>query len=224
MKRPGKLAWRQEVVFVRVAVFGATGRTGQLLVEQALAAGHEVVAFARTPDRVTTQSDRLRVIKGDVQDAARVAEAIAGAEAVISVLGPTGNTPDHRVSQGLKNILAAMTEHGVGRLVISIGAGVRDPLDRPGLFDKAIVALLKLFSRHVYEDMAQAAALVRASDLDWTIVRVPMLTDQPQGDRLRVGYLGGVVGSRVSRADLATFMLGQLDDDSYLRQAPVISN
>lgn len=209
---------------MKLAVFGATGKTGRILVEQALAAGHTVVAFARTPSKLDVDDERLRIVQGDIQDAAAVATAVAGADAVISVLGPTSNTPDYQISKGTANILSAMQQHGVGRLVISAGAGVGDPRDKPGLFDKFIKVLLQLFSRHVVADMARVVALVRASDLKWTVVRAPMLTDNPRGAEVRVGYLGQGVGPRLARADLAAFMLAQVDDDTYLRQAPVISN
>lgn len=208
---------------MRITIFGATGRTGRQLVEQALAAGHEVVAFVRTPSKLSIDDDRLSIVQDDIQDAKAVEEAVAGADAVLSVLGPTSNEPVYEVSRGMENILAAMQEQGVSRLVQSVGAGVGDPSDQPGLFDRAIKVLLKLMSRYVYEDMVRVNDQIRASDLDWTLVRVPMLTDDPPGSDLRIGYLGQGVGPRVSRSDLAAFMLKQADDDAYLHQAPVIS-
>jgi putative NADH-flavin reductase len=209
---------------MRLAIFGATGRTGKHLVAQALATGHEVVAFARTPSRLEIEHERLVLVEGDVQDAQVVADAVAGADAVLSVLGPTSNEPTYEVSRGMANITAAMEAHGVRRLVQSVGAGVSDPRDQPRLFDRAIKVALKLFSRHVYGDMVRTAEIIRASDLDWILVRVPMLTGDPvQGD-LKVGYLGQGVGPRVSRAALAAFMLQQVEDTTYVHQAPVISN
>ncbi|MDX1614361.1 MAG: SDR family oxidoreductase [Candidatus Promineifilaceae bacterium] len=209
---------------MQLTVFGATGRTGRHLVEQALAAGHTVQALARNPAKIQVQNDRLTVIQGNVQEADAVQEAIAGSEAVISVLGPTSNTPDYQITKGMKHILEAMNQHEVERLIISVGAGVRDPQDQPGLLDKVIGAAVKLFSKHVYQDMVQVDQLVRQSGLDWTIVRVPMLTDGPAGEQLRVGYIGQGTGPRLARTDMAAFMLAQLEDDRYLHQAPVISN
>ncbi len=124
----------------------------------------------------------------------------------------------------MANILAAMEQHGVRRLIQTVGAGVADPNDKPGLFDKLIKVALKLASRHVYEDMVRVNDAIRASDLDWTLVRVPMLTNDPPAGDVKVGYLGKGVGTRISRADIATFMLKQVDEDMYMRQAPVISN
>jgi putative NADH-flavin reductase len=186
-------------------------------------AGHEVVAYARTPGKLRLENECLSVVQGDIQDPVRVSRAIAGADAVLSVLGPTSNRPTYEVSQGMDTILSAMDEHGVRRLIQSVGAGVGDPQDDPGLFDRAIKLLLKLVSRYVYEDMLRVATQIRASDLDWTLVRVPMLTDDPPSGDLRIGYLGKGAGTRVSRADLATFMLQEVAANRYIRQAPIIS-
>jgi putative NADH-flavin reductase len=209
---------------MKITIFGATGKTGALVVEQALAAGHTVHALARTPSKLAIANERLTIIQGDIGNAAQVAQAVQGADAVISVLGPTSNAPDFQVSHGTANILAAMQAQGVRRLIVSAGAGVRDPHDTPKLFDKAIVALLQVVSKNVYADMQRVVETVRASDRDWTIVRVPMLTDGAKTGTVRVGYVGKGIGTRITRADLAAFMLEQLQDNTYLRQAPAISN
>ena len=161
---------------MNIAVFGGTGRTGRHVVEQALAAGHSITALARTPAKLP-KHERLVAIQGDVQDPSAVEKTVVGAEAVISVLGPTSNEPTFEVSKGMRHILAAMQKHGVRRLIISAGAGVGDPNDTPKLSNKAINLLLKLLARNVYEDMKGAVDIVRASEYDWTIVRVPRLID-----------------------------------------------
>jgi putative NADH-flavin reductase len=193
-------------------------------VEQALATGYEVVAFARTPSKLGIQNEKLKVVEGDVQNAQQVERAVVGSAAILSVMGPTSNTPDYQISAGMQNIVAAMETHGLRRLIVSAGAGVSDPEDEPKLFNKLIGLLLKLISPHVYEDMKRSVAIVRASDLDWTVVRVPMLNDGHKEGQVRVGYVGKGVGARLSRADLAAFMLKELKQGVYIHQAPVISN
>jgi putative NADH-flavin reductase len=209
---------------MRVVVFGAGGRTGRLVVREALNSGHEVAAFVRTPAKVEIEHPKLALVQGDVRDAGRVMVAVEGAAAVLSVLGPTSNRPEYQVSQGMQHIVSAMQAHGVERLIISAGAGVRMPEDEPGLPDRLVAGLLKLTSRHVYDDMVRTVAVVRASGLAWTVVRVPRLTGGPKAGQVRAGYVGRGAGIRLSRADLASFMVQQLTDDTYLHQAPVISH
>jgi putative NADH-flavin reductase len=209
---------------MKVTVFGATGRTGQHVVEEALEAGHSVKAFARTPSKLEIAHPDLEVVQGDVLEPERVEAAVAGADAVISVLGPVKNEPTYTISRGMGHILEAMRKHDVERLIVSVGAGVRMPQDEPGLFDRVIGFVLKLTARHVYEDMRRVAERVRESDRDWTLVRVPMLTDDPGTGDIRAGYLGEGTGPRLSREDMASFIVGQLEDGRYVREAPVISN
>ena len=209
---------------MRLAIFGGSGRTGQPLLAQALAAGHDLTALARDPARLTSASSRLTVVAGNVQDAAAVAETIRGAQAVISVLGPTRNAPVFEVSAGTAHILATMAARGPRRLIVSLGAGVADPRDTPQAFHHIMNFLVRRMARYVYADMVQVNGLVRASALDWTIVRVPRLTDGPRTGRVTAGYVGQGPGPSVSRADLADFMLRQVADDTYLRQAPAISS
>lgn len=208
----------------KITVFGATGRTGKHIVTQALQGGYRVVAFARTPSKLDAGEERLTVVQGDILEAGKVAGALEEVDAVISALGPTTNTPDYQVSRGMDHILSGMQAHGVRRLVVSVGAGVRDPNDQPGLVENLISWMVRTFSRHVYEDMRKVYEKVRESDRDWIIVRVPMLTDSPKTGTVRVGYVGKGVGARLSRADMANFMLEQVENDDYLHQAPVISN
>lgn len=209
---------------MKIVLLGASGRTGRHLLEQALAQGHAVTVLVRNPGKLALRHERLRVIQGDVRDAGPVAQAVAGAEAVLSVLGPTSNRPEFAVSQGMDNVLAAMRQHGVRRLVQTVGAGVRDPRDRPTPLHAFFGILVRLLTPNVLADMTRVADKVRASGLDWTIVRAPRLTDGPASGQVRVGYVGRDIGPRLSRADLAGFMLEQLEDPTHLGQAPALSN
>ena len=208
---------------MRVAIFGASGRTGRPLVEQALAAGHEVRALVRDPSKLQTGGERLVVIRGDVLDAARVEETVAGTEAVLSALGQTkGSTKDVQ-TRGTENIVAAMERHGVRRLVSLTGAGVGDPRDEPKIVDRAITFLLRRLQPDVLEDGVRHAEVIKASGLEWVIVRGPRLTEGPKKGGYRVGMVGKNSGTQISRADLAEFMLAQLTTDTHLRQMPVVS-
>lgn len=208
---------------MKLAVFGGTGKAGQHFVQQALAAGHEVIALARTPAKMATQHAKLQVVQGDILDAGSVAKVVAGADAVVSLLGPSSNAPEFTVSKGMDNILSAMRQHNVERIVITAGAGVRDPQDKPKFIDRFAGLLLNLISKNVVADMKQVVEKVRTSDRAWTVVRVPMLTDQPARGTFKVGYVGDIT-PRLSRADMATFVLKQLDEGQFVRKAPAISN
>jgi putative NADH-flavin reductase len=209
---------------MKLAIFGGTGRTGQHLVQLALEQGHEVTVLARNPAKITQQPPNLSVVTGDVKDRARVEQVLAGANAALSVLGPASNRPVREVSQGMANILAAMQAQGVRRLIITAGAGVADPRDTPNLFNHVMNFLLKRMAANVLADMTQAVELVRASDRDWTVVRLPMLTDDPKSGHVRVGYVGQGMGPRIARAGVAAFLLRQVTDQTCLRQSPAISN
>jgi putative NADH-flavin reductase len=209
---------------MRLTIFGASGKTGRHLVEQALAAGHHVTAYVRDPDKLDVTHNHLHVMQGDTQQKQGVQAAVAGADAVISVLGPSHNRPTYDISLATANLIDAMEDKRVRRLVVSTGAGVGDEHDRPGLVDRIITSLLRLSAGNVLRDMLRTAQAVRASDLDWTIVRVPRLTDDAPTGRTRAGYLGNGVGPRLARADMASFMLNQVADRQYLRQSPVVSN
>ena len=208
---------------MKIAVFGASGGTGRELVQQALAAGHTVTAFVRDPGNLEIAHDQLRVVKGDVSDATAVAQAVAGQDAVLSALGPS--KPDfNAMTAGARNILAAMQRHGVKRLLTLTGAGVPDPNDRPKLFNHVITFLLKRISPGVLEDALRHVAQVRASDTDWTIVRVGRLNDGPRTGNVRVGWVGTGPKPFISRADAASFMLQELEARGHVRQAPMIGS
>jgi putative NADH-flavin reductase len=209
---------------MKLTVFGASGRTGRPLVEQALAAGHEVTAFVRTPSKFPIKHERLHIVQGDVVDPAKVEEAVAGADAVLIALGHTPSSSNDVQAVATRNIINAMRKHGVRRLISLTGAGVRDPLDQPKVVDKVFGLLLKRLQPDVLQDAENHAKLIQRSDLDWVIVRGPRLVEGSHTGKYRVGYVGKNSGIRISRADVADFMLKQLTDDTYLRKAPMISN
>jgi putative NADH-flavin reductase len=210
---------------MKVTIFGATGKTGRYLVEQALAAGHDVVAFARTPSKLPLHHERLIVVQGDIHDAECVAQAIAGADAVIAALSPSrSDKVKDTMSVGAQNIVAAMKKHGVRRLVFSTGAGVPAPQDQPTPFGRIMGFLLKVMARDILEDSLRGVQSVRESGLDWTIVRAPMLTNGPKTGRVRVGYVGKEMRRTLSRANFADFMLRQLADTTYLQQMPLVTD
>lgn len=209
---------------MKIVVFGASGRTGLQVVQHALAAGHAVTALARTPAKIPIEHPSLRIVEGDAMESAAVEAAIAGQEAVISVLGPTRPPVPGMMETAAKNIVAAMKKHHVRRLVSTTGAGVRDPQDRPGLMDRLMKGLLALLAGEVLMDSAANVNVIQDSDLEWTIVRFPRLVDGPRTGKARAGYLGRDSGNRISRLDAAEFILKELEAREWLRKMPTLSS
>jgi putative NADH-flavin reductase len=209
---------------MNITIFGASGRTGKLLVQAALDAGHNVTAFVRDPAKLSIQHPALRLVQGDTSDSTAVARAIVGAEAVISGLGPVKGSPKDLLVTAQRNITKAMQAAGVRRYVLLTGAGVRDPQDQPKLIDKVFGFLLKLTAADVLKDSEDGVRLVQATGLDWIVVRGPRLTDAPKKGHYRVGYVGQNSGTQISRADLADFMLEQaVNESEWIRKMPMIS-
>ncbi len=211
---------------MRLALFGATGPTGKEVVAQGLEEGDEVVAYARDPAKLGIANDRLTVVQGELSDKGRIERAIAGADAVVSTLGPRGGSRDKPLTQGMQNIVAAMDRLGVRRIVITSTLSVKDQNDKAELRARALVFLVKLAMRPAYDEIVSVAETLRASDLDWTILRMTMLNNKPKSGKVRAGYLGRgeVAASFIARADIAGFILQCLHEGKYLRQAPAISN
>ena len=210
---------------MKITIFGATGETGKQLVEQALGVGDQVVAYVRDPSKLEQKHERLTIIRGELKDQDGMERAVDGADAVISVLGPRGGSKGKPITVGTQNLIAAMRKQGVRRLIISSTASAKDPKDKPELRFRIMIGMVKLFIHAAYEDIVSTAEAVRRSDLDWTIVRLSLLNNDLKSGKVRVGYMGrGEVGTRISRADIADFMLKQVKDPKYLRQAPLISN
>ncbi|ADB30591.1 NAD-dependent epimerase/dehydratase [Kribbella flavida DSM 17836] len=205
---------------MRIAVFGANGSTGRLLTEQALAAGHHVAAITRQPDAFPLRHERLHVIGADVLDPPAVDAAVAGQDAVLSTLGvPAGKEPISTYSRGVANIVTAMKLHRVRRLAVVSSSGV-DPhpySDGGFLFNRVMLPYVtRVLGKTLYDDMRRMEDLVRASDLDWTIVRPSGLYHLPSV----TGYTlveGHADGRFTARADLAACLLGLLDADRYVR-------
>ena len=193
---------------MKIVVFGASGGTGKQLVEQALAAGYEVAVYARNPSKLNVSHEHLTVIQGELSDAALIETAVKGTDAVISALGPRGGSKNKPLTQGMQNIIAAMKNQGVRRLIITSTLSAKDSKDKSDFRTRAMVNLVKTTMHAAYEDIVSVAETVRASDLDWTIVRLAILNNKPKSGKVKVGYVGtGEVGTQISRADIADFML-----------------
>ena len=212
---------------MQITVFGATGGIGRHVVDQALAAGHTVTAYVRDPSKLGRHTPRLRVVVGELSDPAAIQQAVQGSQAVISALGPSlkrgaTGTP---VTDGTNNILKAMQATGVNRFIGLATPSVPDPRDQPTLKGRALPVLARLMFPNALTELRGMTDAVTSSELDWTIARITSPNDQPATGTIRSGFLGrDKVGSAMTRADIASFLISQLTDDTYHRAAPAISN
>ena len=203
---------------MRLAVFGATGRAGRAVVDHALRRGHEVGALTRDPAQLHPRA-RLHVVGGDVRDPVAVARTLDGADAVVSTLGRRRRGSDV-CTDGIRTVLSAAAGNDPRRLIVLSNYGVADSHRRT-----AYVAVSWLLERAVLRDKEQMEALMRDSDTDWTIVRAPVLTNGPHTGRYRIGTdLRLSFTAKVSRADLAEFMLTELHDNAYVRRSVAIAS
>ena len=208
---------------MNLLIFGATGGTGRQLVEQALAQDHTVTAFVRTPAKLALHHTKLRVVPGDVLDAAAVQAVMVGQEAVLSALGaPAGHKVPVR-SEGTRHILHAMEQAGVRRFVAVTTLGMGDSQAALPFSYKYLI--VPLFLRSVFADSERQEAFIRQSAVEWTIARPATLTNGPRTGQYRHGFPATAKGLKIkiSRADVAEFMLRQLHDATYLRQAASLS-
>jgi len=205
----------------RLLIVGASGGTGRQLVAQALERGHAVTAFVRNRSRLRIEHPQLTIVEGDVLDGASVEAAVRGQEAVVSALGHKRFFyPTRILSEGTRNLLRAMEAHGVPRLVCETSLGIGDSAGRMGLyFTLFIIPVILPF---YFRDKTRQERLIAASKVEWVIVRPGMLTDGKARGACRHGRdVGGFLATvRISRADVAAFMLGQLESDVYLGCAP----
>ena len=210
---------------MKIAVFGGTGKTGRLLIDQALGAGHSVTAYARHPEGIGSGRHGLTVVAGELTDASAIERAIAGADAGGSLLGQGRPVRGAPIATGTRNILAAMSRTGVRRIVVIATASAADPKDRPPMRSRLFIGFARVFLRPAYDDVVATARAVRDSDLDWTIVRPPFLRDGPRTGRVAVGYLGdGVTGTYLSRPNAADFLLRLAASDEHIREAPIVTD
>jgi putative NADH-flavin reductase len=205
----------------RLLVVGATGGTGRQIVAQALERGFAVTAFVRNPARLSISHPQLTVVTGDVLDAGAVDAAVRGQEAVLSALGHKRYfSPKRILSEGTVNIVRAMEAHGVSRFVCETALGIGDSAGRMGLYYTffTIPVVLPLY----FWDKTRQERIIAGSNVEWTIVRPGLLTNAEKRGRYRHGFhVGSFLWTvRISRGDVADFMLNQLESNAYLRRAP----
>jgi len=207
----------------KILILGATGPTGRHIVSQAVARGYDVTALVRSPEKATDLNG-AKLVVGDARDEKALRQAIKGRDAVISALG-TPASPFKEVtllSTATQALIDAMKAEQVSRLIAITGIGAGDSAGHGGfLFDHVIFPLLL---RHVYADKNRQEALIKDSGLDWTIARPSILNNKTGRDTITaLTDLGSFRGGSISRANVAAFLLDQIDSDIWVRKSPLIT-
>ena len=208
---------------MRVAILGAAGQTGTALVAQALAAGHEVIGIARTPENIAGSDPRIAKRFGDAYDEASIIAALEGADAVITTVGKT-NLKEKRIDLSTaahRAVVKGMHKYGIRTLLVISSIGAAQGVKRKGLVRK----LYLFFRRKYYGDMYLMEQEVMASGLDVLVLRAPILVDEPVTGDCRVleseDYLQRL---QISRTDLAKFLIAELTERRWVNRVIAIAD
>jgi putative NADH-flavin reductase len=208
---------------MKVLILGSTGGTGQQLVLQSLEHNHEVTALARDPSKLNIVHPMLTVIKGNVLDKDLLTQIIEGKDAVISALGVGKSLKSgDLMTNAVKLLIPAMVEKKVSRLILLSAFGVGETFKQSSFIQKLV---FRLPLKNMYADKAKADEQVRNSKLNWTLVYPVLLTNKPGAGKYKVGEKLAMKGMpKISRADVADFVVRQLADNSYIKRCPIIKN
>lgn len=217
---------------MRIVILGGTGPSGILLIEEALAAKHIIVVYARSPQKLPEHLSKhqdITIVKGELEDSKALDTALASADAILSALGPSfGNPSGTPLARGYSAVLDAMRRHSVKRLIALGTPSIKDEQnDKPSVVYRAMVAAVWFGANSAYKDIVAVGEVIRAcEDIDWTIVRVPVLNNDKNRE-VQAGYIGdGGAGARytLARLGFAVFVLRELEGREWIRQAPLITS
>jgi uncharacterized protein YbjT (DUF2867 family) len=208
---------------MKIALIGATGRTGAPALTTALDRGHDVTVLVRDPAKLPAETrPRVRVVVGDVTDPAALTQLLDDADAVVSALGPTGKQADLH-TRAARALVEIMSTRGPRRFVGVSAAGIDVPGDRKAPKDKVISWLIRKLGGPVAQDKPVEYAVWAASGLDWTLVRPPRLVDGPGGHRLEHHVHRSTRSTKITRADLGTFLIDTVEGNLYPQSAPFVA-
>ncbi|MDQ0561901.1 putative NADH-flavin reductase [Rhizobium mesoamericanum] len=212
---------------MKIALFGGTGPTGRYIIEEALRKGYKLSVYTRGAGKLSAFGDRIEVIVGDLNNREAIKACVTGADAVISALGPNKQKAQEKrpVMRGVRTIISVMEELSVRRLIQISTASYRDPKDGFDLRSRGLATMFKLLAHNAYDDIKATAELVSNSHLDWSLVRIPFLKDGPATAQVDVGWYGRTkLGMKLSRGNLAKFLVGQVTAKEFVRAAPGIAD
>lgn len=215
----------EKTAMTTIALFGASGQTGSIVLKKAIEKGFRVKALVRNPAKVSVQHPNLEIIRGDVLNSSDVEKTLENSQVVISLFGHVKGSPVWLQTDGTRLIVDAMKKFQIKRIISLSGGGLPFPeRDRPKLPDLLIRFIMKVAVPKVLNDAVKHHEILKGSGLDWTIVRGPRLTNDPPKRKYRVGWVGVNASTKISRHDLADFILTQIDDASFIGQMPFVTD
>ncbi len=209
---------------MKIALLGATGRTGRHVLTTALERGHGITVLVRDADRLPKAvADDVTTVVGDSTDPSALTALLADTQGVISALGPTSKEPDLHANTA-RELVAIMRASGPNRFVGVSGAGMNVPGDQKSRRDRIISWLINTVGGDVVKDKPAEYNIWAASGMDWTLVRPPRLMDGPATGRLEHHAHRSPSSTQITRADLATFLVDILENATYVSAAPFVAN
>lgn len=215
---------------MKIALFGATGKTGKIFLRKALEKGHEVTALVRNPKNLGVENEKLSMVEGSLLYQQDILDTLKDAELVVNLSGHVKDSPPDLQLNSIKIIVNGMRENGIKRIITLTGGGVRDHKnDRPKFIDKLIVFIMKNLAgkgtrNALLDGIAHIDYLRNQKDIEHTIVRGPMLKDEPAKGTIEVGHIGTVQGIKLTREDLAEFIIAEIESKKFINQMPFVTN
>ena len=211
-----------ENVTKKVAIIGGSGKAGRFLVKQIFEAGFQMRLLIRDPDKFKLSDERIEVLKGDARNFQSIKSLLQGCDAVLSTLRePKGEAPIRSLATA--HVLTVMKELGIRRYVLICGAAVNAPGDRKDFYTKLLTKLMQWILPAIAADEQKVLTLLMKSEVEWTLVRLPLIVEEPMARDVKVN-LEGLPGKKINGADLANFLITQIADKQYVRKAPFIAN
>ncbi len=211
---------------MKIAIFGSTGFVGKVLIHKAVAAGYQVKTLARYPEKLEDLKDKVEIIKGSVFESLTIEATIEGTEAVLSTIGPPQRNPGDPVQyeKAMKDIVSAMNKYGIKRYVHIGGAGHSGGENEMWTMSRRLLRFfLTVFSKQILVAKHLEWEVLKKSDLDWTLVRPPRITNEKASGTLSADEKS-LESLKVSVEDLTNFILEQISSKVWIRKAPLVSS
>jgi putative NADH-flavin reductase len=207
---------------MQLTVFGANGKVGSLVVAEALQRGYIVIAFVHSKSNFDNHHN-LKILQGDIYDTASVGNAIKGSQTVISALGSWGTPKKDVLTVGMRHTIPIMKKNKITRLVSLTGSGANAPGDHLSLVDKTLHGLMDLVAHKILEDSEEHIRLLGKSNLDWTVVRSPVMNQKGQPKFYKLGNKRPPAWATINRHAVAQAMVDLVESGDYRQQSPFIT-